>query len=376
MFEAASQPLRLERLFVRGFRNLGRVDLEPGPHFNVVSGENGAGKSNLLESIGYIGSLRSFRGARSEDLVGLGAEEALIRARVSGPDPSQPGTARIFAAQLGRGRSRRLWIDEKRPSSIARWLAALQVVVFHPGDLLLTMGSAEARRAFLDRALEQIEPTYRVNATAYQKALRSRNRLLREPNVDRRAIGAFEVVLATQGAQMIRARAAFVLELAPSVERAFEEVAGEGFPLSVRYAPRIPPDEEAIRRALRDAYELDRARGFTTEGPHADELELMIRSSSARRHASQGQHRALVLALKVAELEVLSRRVGRAPILLLDDVSSELDRARNRRFFALLSRMGGQVFLTTTHPELIHIEGERRDFQVEEGALRLRTESA
>jgi DNA replication and repair protein RecF len=124
-----------------------------------------------------------------------------------------------------------------------------------------------------------------------------------------------------------------------------------------------------IAAALERAYEKDRARGFTADGPHGDDLDLQIHDVGARHHASQGQHRTIVLALKTAELDLLTERTGHVPILLLDDVSSELDRARNRRFFGVLSQAGGQVFLTTTHPEFILLDQDRVDFQVDGGRV-------
>ena len=152
--------------------------------------------------------------------------------------------------------------------------------------------------------------------------------------------------------------------------QAFEDVIGLELPLDVRYAPRVEPSEENIAEALGRAWEKDRARGFTADGPHGDDLALVVRETvKARHHASQGQHRAMVLALKVAELDVISRLVGRIPILLLDDVSSELDRGRNRRLFQMLARLGGQVFLTTTHPEFILLDEHRTDFRVEGGVV-------
>jgi DNA replication and repair protein RecF len=124
-----------------------------------------------------------------------------------------------------------------------------------------------------------------------------------------------------------------------------------------------------MAEALERAFDKDRARGFTADGPHGDDLELRLHQVGARHHGSQGQHRTIVLALKTAELELLSERTGRVPILLLDDVSSELDRSRNRRFFEVLSHAGGQVFLTTTHPEFILLEKDRVDFHVEDGRV-------
>ena len=363
-----AKPLRLDRLFLSGFRNLAQLDLSPGPHFNVVSGDNGAGKSNLLEAIHYLGALRSFRGAKTDSLLQLDQPEARMKARVLGEV-----MPREFSVQLSRAKARALKIDGKRPRSIANWHNAISVVIFHPGDLLLAMGSPEPRRAFLDRILEQLDPTYGVALSAYTKALRSRNRLLKAENVNRHSFVAYERIMRETGAIVGQTRAELVQDLAPRAERAFHEVAGVELPLEVRYQPRVEPTEEAIARALSQAWTKDRARGFTADGPHGDELSLTVRSVAAKHHASQGQHRAIVLALKVAELDVLSARNGRVPILLLDDVSSELDRSRNRRLFELLARLGGQVFLTTTHPEFILLDEERVDFVVAGGVLERRS---
>lgn len=364
LWSLAVTPLRIERLWTRGFRNLAEAELKPGAHFNVIHGDNGAGKSNLLEAIHYLGALRSFRGAKTDDLVGIEAPSARVRARVLGEI-----VPRTFDVILDRKKARKLQLDEKRPRAIAVWHQAIQVVLFHPGDLGLAMGSPEPRRTFLDRILEQMDPTYGAALSAYTKALRSRNRLLKKDDVDPRSIRAFDPILSQTGAVIGQTRAALVDDLAPRTEKAFEEVAGVELPLEVRYQPRVEPTAEAILKALEVAWPKDRARGFTADGPHGDDLGLRVRTVAAKHHASQGQHRAIVLALKVAELDVLTARTGRVPILLLDDVSSELDRSRNRRLFELLRGLGGQVFLTTTHPEFILLEDDRVDVHVEGGVM-------
>jgi len=357
-------PLRVEALVTQGFRNLQRLQLAPGPAFNVIHGDNGAGKSNLLEAIHYLAALRSFRGAHTADLVALDEEQASLQAKISGER-----APRKFQIGLDRNRARKLKLDGKRPRSIAHWHGAVQVVLFHPGDLTLAMGGPEPRRTFLDRILEQMDATYSSTLASYTKALRSRNRLLKKEVVDRRSITAFDALLAQAGAIVGQTRAQLAEDLAPRTEKAFREVVGSELPLEVSYHHRVPADVDAMREALHAAYEKDRARGFTADGPHADDLVLRVREVKAKHHASQGQHRAIVLALKVAELDVLTARVGRVPILLLDDVSSELDRTRNRRLFELLARLGGQVFLTTTHPEFILLESDRTDFRVEGGEV-------
>ena len=360
----ADAPTRVAALRARGFRNLAALTFEPGPHFNVIHGDNGAGKSNLLEAIYYLGSLKSFRGAKSEDLIGLDSDTALLDATITGG--AAPHKLRI---EIGRSQRRRLQLDGKRPRSSNVWHHTVQMVLFHPGDLVLAAGAPDRRRAFLDRMLEQMDPIYGSTLASYEKALRSRNRLLREERTDRPSVRAYDAILSKAGAVVGQARARLIDDLAPRVIRAFSEVFAGDTPLGVMYLPRVEPTEEAIAAALDRSFEKDRVRGFTTEGPHGDDLELRLHDVGARHHGSQGQHRTIVLALKIAELDLLSERTGKVPILLLDDVSSELDRSRNRRFFEVLSHAGGQVFLTTTHPEFILLENDRIDFQVEAGGV-------
>jgi DNA replication and repair protein RecF len=356
----------LEKLRLRDFRNLRQLELTPGQRFNVVSGDNGQGKSNLLEAIEYLGSLRSFRGARAEDLVNESAERAEMFALGGGVGLAPAHELRATLSRAGR---REIRLDGKRPRSRAAYSHALPTVLFHPGELTLTAGGADGRRAFLDHLLVRLDETYAASLAAYTRALASRNRLLRAESPNRRAVSAYDELLAASGEVIGQARAALVSELAPRVAEVFDEISGASQTLQLQYEPRIMPEVAQLRAALHAALDKDFARGFTADGPHADDLGFRLAEQKARRYASQGQHRAIVLALKVAELLELERRTEHTPVLLLDDVSSELDREKNRRFFALLSRLGGQVFLTTTHPELILVEVDRRDFRIAGGAL-------
>ncbi len=361
---AMVQALRVMRLRARGFRNLAELELEPGARFNVIHGENGQGKSNLLEAIDYLGSLRSFRGALAADMIAR--EQAL--AELAG-DVAGEAVPRAFRVRWRRDAGRELQLDGKRPRTRAQYLNAIQTVLFHPGDLQLVSGSPELRRAFIDRVLEHFDPTYASSLDAYERALRSRNRLLKADTPAIKAVRAYDEVLASAGAVIGQARTRLIDELGPLVSEAFRSVSGEQHALGVRYEPRVEPSLQALRRALETSLEKDLARGFTADGPHADDLGLTLDGTPAKRFGSQGQHRAIVLALKVAELHELTRRVGRVPILLLDDVSSELDPARNRRLFALLAELGGQVFLTTTQPQLILLDRDRVDYRVVAGRI-------
>jgi DNA replication and repair protein RecF len=363
---------RLERLRLSEFRNLRQLDFAPAPRFNVIYGDNGQGKSNLLEAIEYLGSLESFRGARAEDLINESAADSEMWASSGGDGPAHE--LRVHLSRSGR---RDVKLDGKRPRSRVSYSRALPTVLFHPGELTLSAGGADGRRGFLDHLLVRLDDTYAASLAAYTKALASRNRLLKAEQPNRRGITAYDELLAASGAVIGQARAALVYALAPRVAALFAEISGEDGPkVSMTYEPRVEPDVQRIRDVLRDALEKDLARRFTADGPHADDVVFRMRESKARRYASQGQHRAIVLALKVAELLELETRSGQTPLLLLDDVSSELDRAKSARFFDLLSQIGGQVFLTTTHPDLISVAmtsaatSDRRDFQIDGGRLR------
>jgi len=355
----------LERLRLHEFRNLRQFELNPGPRFNVLFGDNGQGKSNLLEAIEYLGSLGSFRGARVEDLICESAGQSELLG-VSGGD----GPAHELRVSLSRTGRREVRLDGKRPRSKVSYARALPTVLFHPGELTLSAGGADGRRAFLDHLLVRLDDTYAAALSAYTRALGSRNRLLRTEVPNRRAISAYDELLSSSGAVIGQARAALVADLAPRVAELFANISGPGPELRINYEPRVEPVVDKLLAALRAALDKDLLRGFTADGPHADDLAFRLRENRARRYASQGQHRAMVLALKLSERLELEDRTGQTPLLLLDDVSSELDRDKSRRFFALLSHLGGQVFLTTTQPELILVESDRRDFEIRAGQLK------
>ncbi len=356
--------LRVESLALDHFRNLSPTALEPGPRFNVLFGDNGAGKSSLLEAIGYVAALRSFRSARKDDMIARDQARTLVRARISASP--LPHDYRIV---LDREQGRSIQVDGKKPRSLGSYYGLMPLVIFHPGDTELMSGSPEARRAFLDRVLEQVDPGYAKLVDDYNKALRSRNRMLKATRIEPRSVRAYDPILAELGAKIGAARQALALELKPLAEAHFAEITEHALPIVLGYAARHEPNQEQLLRALHENYEKDVVRGYTGVGPHGDDLRAGIEDTLAKHHASQGQHRALVLALKVAELSVLAQRKRQVPALLLDDVSSELDRSRNRRFFQLLGRLGGQVFLTTTHREFILLDHDRVDFQVEQGTV-------
>jgi DNA replication and repair protein RecF len=349
--------LRLLSLSLRDFRNVREARLLPSPRSTVLVGPNGQGKTNLLEALFLLCTLRPLRANRLAELVRFGAE----RARVQG-DFEGPGGARQVAVEIGP-EGRTAFLDGKPLASSDRLDAFFEgraAVCFSPDDLLLVKGGPDQRRRFLDRAAFNRWPAVLSEAREYLRALRERNAALRsgDPAVEE----SFREPLVRTGARLAGRRVALVAEIAPRVAEAFAEISGEGAAearLSYRPAAGVPPQgtEEEIAVRLREALALrigrDREKGYTSAGPHMDDLTLALGGKGARPYGSQGQQRALVLALKIAEIENLREKLGRPPLLLLDDVSSELDPEKNGHLLRHLAALPGQAFLTTTDRRLL-----------------------
>jgi DNA replication and repair protein RecF len=362
-------------LKLSGFRNLVPTTLEPGERFNVLAGDNGQGKTNLLEALYLVCTLRSFRTQRLAEVIRHDAEETLVGARVA-----REGLERTYELLLGRRPgARRVRLDGKAVRPISRYFGDFNVVLFAPEDLMVPRGSPADRRRFLDRTVFNRRAGFLLDAQAYDRALRNRNKLLRafadgtrRPDED--LLAAHDEPLADRGARLMRGRAALVEELQPGFRAAFAAITGGALPADLAYAPSVSADgaEERLRAALLAALAAarpaDRARGTTTVGPHRDDVEILLDGRPAGAFASQGQLRALVLAWKTAELDLLAAE--EPPILLLDDVSSELDPTRNEYLFAFLSERASQCFITTTHPGHVLAVRNRRDYTVSGGVVR------
>lgn len=358
----------MERLAAQGFRNLAQVELAPGPRLNVVSGDNGQGKTSLLEALYVAATTRSFRTERLAELIRHGADRAEIAVRLE-----EAGVSRAQRAELGeRGRS--FTVDGRRARSAAAHALATPIVVFHPGDLELVAGAAVGRRRLLDRVALHRDPASGEARRRHAEAMRERKLLLERGGVAAAGLDEFEAVAATYGVSLARARRAAAEELAGRLAALFPEVAPAGLALAVEYEPGGVEDTALFRAALAERRVQDHRRGTASFGPQRDELGLALEGRPARTQASQGQQRLLALTLTLAELDCVRAARHVEPVLLLDDVSSELDATRTSAVHTLVERAAGQVFVTTTRPELVGrggaSEDERRDFVVERGAVR------
>lgn len=346
--------MRLASLTVRDFRNLAAVELAPSPRATILLGENGQGKTNLLEAIYLLTTLKPLRAARLAELVRFGAERAEVAADFDGP-----GGVRRAAVQVQAG-GRTAFLDGKPQERLDAYFEGLAAVCFAPDDLLLVKAGPDGRRRFLDRAAFNRWPAVLGEARDFVRALRARNAALRTAGPDVEL--SFRGPLVRASARLLVRRRALVEELAPRLAAAFAEISGPGAPAALlAYRPaagvRAEGDEaelaERLAAALADRAERDREKGYTSVGPHMDDLVLSLDGRGARVYGSQGQQRALVLALKIAEIENLRQALGRPPLLLLDDVSSELDPAKNRYLLGYLAALPAQVFLTSTDRRLL-----------------------
>jgi DNA replication and repair protein RecF len=245
--------------------------------------------------------------------------------------------------------------------------------VFHPGEIALSMGGSSERRKILDRTALYMSPQSMVDRDAYARSVKERQRALETRGPSAGDLDAWEALCVKHGLAVMTSRADAAERIATRAKEAFARIAAPGLVLDVAYAPSAPRDAEAFARALAENRLADMRRGSAGIGPHRDDLALSIDGHSVRGVASQGQHRAVTLSLKAAEIDVIGSARDVRPILLLDDVSSELDRARTAALFAFLREQRGQVFLTTTRPELIDTGDERairREFVVACGRMR------
>ena len=336
----------LQSVETRAFRNLRDQRVRLSPQATVLFGPNGQGKTNFLEACYLVSTLRPLRAQKLHELVRLGTEgPAQVRAQFA-----TAGGAREIAVEVGReGRTAR--VDGKALTDPDELFGGLATVAFTPDDLAVIKGGPDGRRRLLDRAVQNRHPSHLPDSRDYLRALHSRNLLLKQQAPDA-LLDSFEEPLARLGAKIRARRDEVLAELRPHATRAFAEVARGEAPLELK-PPAPDTSEQALREQLRDRLPRDRDRGYTSVGPHADDLGILLGGRPARLYASQGQSRAAVLAFKIGEIENLREKQGRAPLLLLDDVSSELDPERNAFLMAYLAALNGQVVLTTTDVQLV-----------------------
>jgi DNA replication and repair protein RecF len=342
--------MHVRRLLLRDFRNYQSVQLPLAPGINVFCGPNGQGKTNLLEAV-YVCALgRSPRALRDAELLRHGCSRAGVELTVEREERGEAELTWSLGESAPAGLRRHRTVNEKRADSetVLSWL---RVVLFGPDEMELVKGPAEARRRFLDVALSQFVPAYAAHLRRFGRILQQRNRLLKQivaGDAGEGALNEWEPLLIEETRWICERRATFVDSIRPVAARAYGEVSGGAEVLGLEFHPAAPfaEGEEGMRAAFGARRREEIARGITLMGPHRDDLLIELDGRPARAYGSQGQQRTVAIALKAAERHVQAAAAGDPPVMLLDDVLSELDPARQEGLLRLLTGQG-QALVTT-----------------------------
>ncbi len=365
--------MRLDRLTVTDFRNLAAVTLEPDERLTVLCGPNGQGKTNLLEAVWLLTGGKSFRAAKDAELIRRGAGFAVLAADFEGGGRDQTMRLTVGGPQSQRpGRTVRLnGADRGRAASIAGTFTA---VVFTPDHLRLVKDGPDGRRRFVDAALCQCQPAHLTALRRYQRALTQKNALLKHFDETRDApllLDTLNAALAEAGGAVMARRAWFLQRLAPLAAANYAEISAGAEDLALRYLPgaAFAPEQDPAQVLAQKLAALRAAEcraGFCLTGPHRDDVEILLGGQPGRTFGSQGQQRSAVLAMKLAEADVVGDVLEEKPVMLLDDVLSELDDARQTY---LLTHIGGKQTIVTTCDSAAFARTNGRLVQVRNGTV-------
>jgi DNA replication and repair protein RecF len=390
--------VHLAHLRLRDFRNYARLDADFAPGFHLLLGDNAQGKTNILEAVYLLATLRSFRGVGGAQMIRHGQKGYFAGGSVVGGtiptsscsspakrDESAPSdqsrltsAATMLASHSEReikiywsARERKLALDGQPVKRLGDYLGTLRAVVFCTEDLQLVKGAARARRRFLDLLLAQTQPGYLPLLQRYMHTVRARNALLKQRAIDEAALDGFSQELVKLGDEIIHARRELVPKFSPLARLAYRRISNDAEELRIEYQPSVKKDfavELAQSRGREQTYR------STLVGPHRDDLQLLLDEKSAAQFGSEGQKRTLAIALKMAQAEYLTGIHGSAPVLLIDDVMGELDVKRRSGFLPLLEharKTSGQVFMTATEENWpAELGKDLQRWQVQAGALR------
>lgn len=361
--------MKVNRLEIKQFRNIESAELFPHEGINILFGENAQGKTNCIESLWLFTGGRSFRGVKDCDLVKFGEKEATIKANLFAEDRDQEVLITI-------DKKRKAFVNEIEQPAMSRLIGRFPSVVFFPDHLFLIKEGPEGRRRFIDAALCQIKPSYIQTLMGYNRILSQRNALLKDwsinPNEE-----LWEILteqLAKFGQQIVKERINYTESLKNKAILRYSGLSGNREEFNLLYEPNRHYDEKDEKQQYETLLDLfnekkrsDIDARCTTAGPHREDLQIQINELSARHYGSQGQQRSAVLALKLAEAEILKEKTGETPLVLLDDVMSELDSSRQEYMVNQLN--GWQVFISCCEPASVLPKVDGKRFEVHHGTI-------
>lgn len=344
--------MKINNLILFNFRSYEYTQVEFGEQTNVIFGFNGQGKTSLLEAIALFALGKSMKSHQDKDMIRFGQEVAQLRLMIQ-----TQGSVDQLAMKIS-AKGKQILINQVKKKSLTELIGKLRVILFTPDDLAMIKDGPETRRKFVNQYLAQISPDYIKNLREYNQLLNQRNQLLKQNQVS--AIPTWDESLSRTGIKIIMARKEFLNRIQALAKERYYEIANAEDELTLTYKPAInaeQPDKliHIMMEQLRNSLLKDLEKGYTSIGPHRDDINFEINQMSASRFASQGQIRTAVLATKFAILDYFYESIGDYPILLLDDVMSELDDRRRKALFALMKKT--QTIMTTSNDrDLIELQ--------------------
>jgi DNA replication and repair protein RecF len=334
----------LEKIVISDFRNIILQELEFSPNVNCVSGNNGEGKTNLLDAIYYLSMTKSAFALSDKFNFRHGTEEFSL----SGLYRMENGLSSRFSVKMTSKGEKKMKRDEKQYGKVSEHIGVLPVVMVSPSDISMVSESGEERRRFVNAVLSQMDREYMTSLQQYNRLLLQRNKMLKEQDVDRGLLEVIDMRMSTFAEPVFQARKKFVEELTPIVQEYYKALSGDSEQVSIEYDSEL--SKASLEQILAASYDKDRALKYTSAGIQRDDFLFKMNGHPIRRYGSQGQQKSFLVSLKFAQYELMKKNYGFAPVLLLDDVFDKLDMSRISNLLEMVaSNDFGQIFITDSN---------------------------
>ena len=334
----------LEKIVISDFRNIALQELKFSPNINCISGNNGEGKTNLLDAIHYLSMTKSAFATSDKFTFRHGTDEFSL----AGTYRMENGLASRFALKMTSKGEKKVRRDDKPYNKVSEHIGVLPVVMVSPSDISLVSESGDERRRFMNAVLSQMDREYMTALQQYNRLLLQRNKMLKDQNIDRSLLEVIDMRMTALAEPVHQARKRFVEELRPIVSEYYKAVSGGSEQIDIEYESDL--DKAGLDMLLQSSYDKDRVLKYTTVGVQRDDLVFMMNGHPIRRCGSQGQQKSFLVSLKFAQYEIMKRNYGFAPILLLDDVFDKLDMTRISNLLQMVSGNDfGQIFITDSN---------------------------
>ena len=334
----------LEKIVISDFRNIELQELEFSPNINCISGNNGEGKTNLLDAIYYLSMTKSAFATSDRFNFRHGTDEFSL----SGLYRMDNGLSSRFAMKISSGGDKKLRRDDKPYGRVSEHIGVLPVVMVSPSDSSLVSDSGEERRRFVNAVLSQMDREYMSAMQHYNRLLQQRNRMLKEPEVDRTLLEVVDMRMSSLAGPIYEARRRFVDDIRPVVAEYYKTLSGDTEQVDIRYESEL--SSASLDAVLASSFEKDRMLRYTGSGIHRDDFVFLMNGHPIRRYGSQGQQKSFLVSLKFAQYEIMKENYGFPPVLLLDDVFDKLDMSRISNLLQMVaSKDFGQIFITDSN---------------------------